>query len=420
MLNEKIAKEGPWSIVPGTRVTEQGQDRMLVDVVEEGIRDGIMRLNTQSANGRLLYGFHPEETLVSIIYQSIERARDGKPIMPDPYCVLPIEELAKIQEDYLGAARAQTSGEIRFLIRQGLMKLFQLARPEQVFLVESFPQSYLQEYMLAQEHFNMVIFQRSLLASLQSALNAWDGSSALNTPFARKWCVYTRSSADVTSIAVKADLQEQVANLLSIPRASFTVMALAQFMSRSACEDALNAFITMAKNSDPKKPLLLLCIADRDSVNNEQINFFRGRVDEKGRLPPNVLVVTLLHFPPERAFGASNPYPAIFVNGWDFAYADAFGLAARDSSALESGERSVTRGFLGHQGEIDGRGWIAWAFNLTESDNSASPILAAFEQVFDQLLVELRVGVVFSLLPLMRYPKGLDKGTFWRFLDLVL
>lgn len=402
MLNEKISAHNDWKRLS----VGSSETKSVVALVEEGIRDGIEKLHVQAANGRLLYGFNPEETVASIIYQSIDLAIESgssSPVMPEPVSMISQQDLSKVYDGYLGDTISHAN-QLRFLIRKGLMKLMQLARPEQIFLLKSFPQSYLREYMLAQEHFNLVIFLKTLIESAKT-------ESEIKR-FAKKWVIYTRSSGEIANLANKgADkvhLRRQVAELIGLDAADFHVISLSELTSTTQWTERLRELFTAVRAVETK-PVMILCIASRESVNNDQINFFRGQVDEQ-RFPLNVTVVTLLHSPPEKVFTSHHHYPAVFLNGWDFMYFDSFGLVSRDSTPIESMERASVRGFSSLHNEIDGRSWIAWAFNLNDNVETVSMITAAFEKVFTQLIIEVRSSVHPYAPVLPRMDPKINKG----------
>jgi len=396
MLEEKLSHQENWKSLSVAEADGHFSSKSFSEIVEAGIRDGVHRLHDEASNGRLLYGFHPEETIASIMYQSIQLAIErGKavPVMPTSFSALTAAEVSKmLSEEYYDPSMPPIIQSIRLLVRQGLYKLLQLARPEQLFLVDSLPPSYRREYLLAQEHFNVILFARLLLSSADAEKRSLRDSAgaSLGHVYARKWVLYSRSSADIINIG-KRELQIQVANLLAIDFDQLSVLSLSDYSSRGNFLAAMEEFFHKIKNGGPTRPQVLICVAAMDSVSNDQVNFFRGRIDEYRFENPNIFVLLVLHFPPERVFSSQSAYPAVFLNEWDFMYFDAFGLLARDASSIENVDRALHRGVVSGHGEIDGRSWLASAFGLVdEKDESASPLTAAFEQVFSQLVAEVR------------------------------
>ena len=287
------------------------------------------------------YGLVPGETLNSICLQAALTMKAssatataatttdaGGPVtvpLQEPFHVS--EEMA-VQDAQAGSpdGRPKAARMANFL-------LLQLGRPEGILGCDVFPDAYLREYVVRQEHFSVLRLLRHLLAPCNLATRP------------RKLCLFTRSCAELVQLYCDRALQAFVTAMAASGPLSpstdtnngggggMTFVSLAQFPSSKACEDCVERFKHSGNSA-------LICIADVRECTNDQINFFRKKVD--AHVPYDSAsgcskaVVLILHYPPEMQpllHTARSSTSAIFLNGWQFAYVDSFGCSSNNSNS---------------------------------------------------------------------------------------
>jgi hypothetical protein len=95
------------------------------------------------------------------------------------------------ESNYTGHSR-----EIHQAIIRGNVRLFQLVRPEKLFLVHKDINRYTKYALLAQEHFSCIVFLKMLMKNLRSKMNA-------GMKVESKWKIYTRTSPELLFLSDK-------------------------------------------------------------------------------------------------------------------------------------------------------------------------------------------------------------------------
>lgn len=383
-------------------------------VVHEAMVDFVQNVHRDLTHRQLLFGYH-EETLSSLLLQGITNAdHNGNLTMPEPFSSLPAEDFGHKQESK-GAALMKT-------IRRGNFKLLQIARPEQLLLHErSFAKGYVREYMCSQEHFNVIVFL-DLIKHKLSLLNAPTievEAANCETPLSFKWCLYTRTSAS------HPELAKVISKSLKIPQNHVELLQVNQITSSEQCSAIVEKTVNSLKSAPAAKenaPKYLICVAHMRETTPSQLNFFRHRIDENVKHEDNIIVVLLLHFPAEMLFTSQAVYPAIFMNGWDFMYIDAFGVSLHRgleelediASAKEGREVDHIQNWVDRNDVKNARMWLAWSFGLVDKE-TAKLSEAMFEPIFYDLIRELMMQLTPILItPALRRSLKHSLGVYTR------
>lgn len=382
ILSERLSHKDLWKSV---RISEGFQEDQIpyLEAIRSGVKDMVEKLHHKASNEHLLFGFH-QDTIESLLLQAIERANERDSKIPQ---IMPSFRLADggDDEDILGDYGTTLSDEIRCLIQQANLKVLQLVRPEQLFpLYKSIPRSYRKELLSLQEHFNAIIFLQSLVSKPNHQRET-----------SKKWCLYTRSTADLIQVESSNQSKDDLIRQLGVDPALVSILSLTNVFSSPECKNRIEAFAKSFKDQEDGPNRILLCFANMESITNVQLNFFRHCVDSMVT-QTNAIVVLVLHYPPELLLFASHEgetgYRAIFLNNWDFMYIDSF-----DLKNVENTYRLQNRSFQVESKEtrIDARSWLAWAFDLVPSFNSQA-IESSFEYVFYDLVTQVRSRLLIS------------------------
>src|SRR3546814_18666990 len=106
----------------------------------------------KAANGRLLAGLLPSETVLSLLYQGVLNHRSQEPVMPLAFSTEPQTEMVLDPDDT--ETLPATERSLLISIRQTNFKPLQQARPTQLFLIKSSTRLYRSDYLLSPEQSN--------------------------------------------------------------------------------------------------------------------------------------------------------------------------------------------------------------------------------------------------------------------------
>ncbi|GAM22490.1 hypothetical protein SAMD00019534_056650 [Acytostelium subglobosum LB1] len=299
--------------------------------------------HTGVSNQSLLAGFSPKETISSLVFSTAKDIlKNGKPTITPQ----------RISNDRLDE-NAVTS-EYRLLN----WKLLQIARPESMFKCTSLPQSYMEEYLLRQEHFNLLRFFKTLFHQKY----ALDDQTRSN-----KWVMYTRTS--LTLHRLKDHMDKFVKYLLEnifdqgqahVGEGIISIIQLGSFKTSFDCQNEIERF----KESMQAK--ICLVIADMSTVNQHQTNYI---IDQFSELDPSKMFIIICHYPPEFSLYNQTKLNSLFLNGMEFMYVDSLGLQM-DVNAPESSTL-----------DVDIRTWIAKAYGVPTRIDPVS-IEESFKDMF--------------------------------------
>ncbi|KAH3765624.1 AAA+ ATPase [Pelomyxa schiedti] len=369
------------------------------EVLCNGAQNMVHELHTTAANSRLFYGVTPKETVSSLVLTVLERTLEMSKLRAqeeDPNSLVPLfPPLLGTQPETLElfGARDHWEQNMREYMISANLHLLQLAKPESIYFCKQLPVRYKHNYLLEQEHFSFYRFLGYLCQAHFSfaphAPSKFLGATGDQTgegieltgttvvvpqrgEYASKWCVFTRTSAEIIKLPTDKKLQRKMFDVLvqtgSVPQGAeqnpedwMEVLSLGEMSSSQQCSSRVHDFCC-----SPKK-LLLLCVADLSVATPNQINFLRNEINERWKVMEEQqqreqhlhrVAVLLLHFSPEIGLRAGSAYQAIFLKGWDFLYVDALGVVAGSSGANP-------------HTEVDPRPWLARAFGLNLRDSES-------------------------------------------------
>jgi len=386
ILSERLSHKNLWKSARISEV-EDGQISYL-EAVRSGVNDMVEKLHHKASNQHLLFGFH-QDTVESLLLQAVERANERDCKIPQ---IMPSFRLNDGDaEDTLGnwGATKLISDEIRCLIQEANLKIFQLIRPEQMFpLYKSIPRSYKRELLCLQEHFNAIIFLQSLVSNPNPKRET-----------SKKWCIYTRSTADLIQVESSEHSRTKLIEQLGVENRFVTILSLTNVSSSPECRNHIETFAKSFEHKEDEHHRVFLCFANMESTTTVQLNFFRHCVDSLVT-QRNVFIVLVLHYPPELLLFAGNGelsnngetgYRAIFLNNWDFMYIDSF-----DLRNVENTYRLKNRSHqVGTEETVDARSWLSFAFGLVDSFDLEA-IQSSFEYVFLDLITQVRARLLIS------------------------
>ena len=412
-LQEKIKKRQWLQIQVDEKEIKQ---KNVIDVLQEGCNDMVEKLHVESQENRLLYGLVPKETVASFLYSVVERsveAASRTPEIPPAFVVKSTrernkhekenhdekhenqvenevqvekdgkqevnEEKPKISKDFIQDEEEEEEENENFnqelktmeepinklqeYIRKANFHLLQLARPESVFFCRKLPQAYVKEYLMNQEHFNVIRFLHHLLLGHFVANYKQDYQS-------NKWIIFTRASGEILRLHSDLKLKEMILTpLLEIDNEKFSidilsVISLNSFASTSQCDNKVSEFFSFESKQN-----IMLCLADMSVCTSNQVNYFRYTTDNLMK-NSNKMVIIILHYPPEMNIMSKYCYHAIFLNKWDYTYIDSLGVITGTDDITDHQITSV---------EADERSWIAKAFGLPVSHLSPETVKEGFK-----------------------------------------
>eukprot|EP01114_Cavostelium_apophysatum_P014001 TRINITY_DN3512_c0_g1_i9.p1 TRINITY_DN3512_c0_g1~~TRINITY_DN3512_c0_g1_i9.p1 ORF type:complete len:5234 (+),score=1501.00 TRINITY_DN3512_c0_g1_i9:231-15932(+) len=298
------------------------------------------------------------------------------------------EDFVQEDDDMLASSMFDTSSSplkrLREWIRYANLHLIQLIRPESAFFCRKLPKAYVSEYLLRQEHFNLIRFLHRLLRSHFFPAEKQKNQS-------NKWCVFTRSSGELLRLHSDSHLKGIVLEPLlkrdvNVPQSRedlegmeslMNVISLSSLHSSKACENLIEQFAFSSQE-------ILLCTVDMSICTQNQVNFVRTCID---RHVPRKLVVLILHFPPEMGMLSKPCYHAVYLNRWDFLYVDSLGITTGVEPEDEQHDHSNETDSHRRIGvDVDARSWIASAFGLEVAHFSADSIKLGFRDLFFSLV----------------------------------
>ncbi|KAH3763811.1 AAA+ ATPase [Pelomyxa schiedti] len=372
------------------------------EVLCNGVQHMVHELHTLASNSRLFYGVSPKETVSSLVLTVLDRTLEMIKLRAqeeDPYTLPPLFPSLLGSEPNnleLFGARDHWEQNMREYMIKANLHILQLAKPESIYFCKQLPERYKYSYLLEQEHFSFYRFLGYLVQvhfsiaphapskSLDATSNQRERTEPTATTvvvsqrgeYSSKWCVFTRTSAEIITLPTDKNLQSKMFDVLvqtgSVPQGPeqnpgdwMEVLSLGDMSSSQQCSSRVHDFCC-----SPMK-LLLLCVVDLSVATPNQINFLRNEINERWKVleehhreAPNKgqylqrIAVLLLHFSAEIGMRAESAYHAIFLNGWDFLFVDALGVVAGSSGANP-------------HSEVDPRPWLARAFGLNLRDSES-------------------------------------------------
>ncbi|GAM26696.1 hypothetical protein SAMD00019534_098710 [Acytostelium subglobosum LB1] len=317
-----------------------------------------------SANRLLLAGFSDSETVPSLVYSMAREAYTNNTTMS----IAPAHVMVKadINEKF------ESTKERLSLSKMFNWKLLQLARPETMFNLKKMPKSYVEEYLLRQDHFNALRFLHNVI---QRRMIVGD------TNVSNKWIIYTRSSP---SLDLMNDAKvDEVAPLLfsGLDLTTYTrpltnnILSIIQISSIKSSEQCRSEIVNRFINNDDKQ--ICLIVANMEFVNQHQINYVVNIFNEFSR--PDKLVVTICHYSPEFSISNQTKLNSIFLNGFDYLYVDSFGVGV-NHIPIESFAKKI---------DVDIRTWIAKAYGLRPIKADDYSLREAFKTMFLEKLTNI-------------------------------
>eukprot|EP01117_Protostelium_nocturnum_P004749 TRINITY_DN1723_c0_g2_i3.p1 TRINITY_DN1723_c0_g2~~TRINITY_DN1723_c0_g2_i3.p1 ORF type:complete len:4843 (+),score=1626.58 TRINITY_DN1723_c0_g2_i3:91-14619(+) len=325
-------------------------------------------------DNRFLFGCVPGQTELSLILQVAKRTKlEGTLTVPSAF---PRKE-DKLEGEYL------EEQELQLKARWVNFHLLQLASPASVFLATSLPRAYAKDYMLNQEHFNIISFIRTRCKPKKQP----------NIHAMNKWIIYTRSTSTLT-VKTSTNLIMQA---LRRNRESFDarLILLHTFKSDIECIEHLESNI---------QARLLVIIADMRNCTQSQVTLARDFCAEK--MDKSAVVSIIVCFPPEMAMNSSPVYDAIFTEHFDCIFIDDVGLKSLEENEKREEEEVLI--------EADPKFWIAKAFGLSEVEIDSKSIENGFLTSFNEA-VEQAVMHCSRQVPNVRFRKNAEKSrVFYR------
>jgi len=399
-----------------------------IKIIQASCEHMVERLHREHQQNRLLYGLVPRETVASLMLRVLdinEWNAGALPVVPPAFHVKPHKALDE-EDDENEEEPTSTSNNVvvvavptsalqptnlKALIRQANFHLLQLARPESVFFTRQLLLgSYVQEYLLHQEHFNLLRFLHHLIRAHLDA-------DYTQPHMVNKWVTFIRSSGDLLRLP-DGDLQRFLVQPLPgiLATSDIRTVVLSNVVSSQHCEALVNSFVASACR-------VFLGIVDVRQCKSSQINFLRNKIDlalerecrQRGVSRSTRLVVLILHIPPEMAFRSSAPYHAIYLNEWDFVYVDSLGVSSAAAAAATPAPVAPVGGNVANVDlsdidethkmfEADSRTWIAKAFGLESTEIDGQSVQDAFASVFHELLTSSIEQMLASNQPLQLSP----------------
>ncbi|GAM22494.1 hypothetical protein SAMD00019534_056690 [Acytostelium subglobosum LB1] len=268
----------------------------------------------EASNESLLAGFSSKETISSLVYSTIKEG--GASIIPQ-----------RISLDRLEATNRPTD----YCVLN--WKLLQIARPESVFRCKSLPRSYIEEYLLRQEHFNLMRFLKHLYSM----------KYVLRQTVTNKWVFFTRTSMALhrmhgTNDKFNKFIMREMLDDNNNNDNSMAVLQLGSFKSTAECEKDVKEF--------------------KDSPQSQF-----------GTLDTSKMFIIICHYPPEFSLSNQTKLNSIFLNGMEFMYVDSLGVK------VDANQQHSTKL------DTDIRQWIANAYGISASLDPLS-ITDSLKEVF--------------------------------------
>jgi hypothetical protein len=250
------------------------------------------------------------------------------------------------------------------------------------------PVAYVREYVQCQEHFSAANFLRAI---------AHSGDDRLAP---RRWIVTTRTCNEISQLAFSGGMQRLL--IAGAPQSALRVLSLSSIASRAQLDEALHrSRARQAGEAALVRHIVVLIVADRMSVTTSQVNLTMEAIASLHAVPepgadagvvgaPVVTYVLLQHVAPEQ-LGFQGCSDAIFLDGWEYLFCDAFGMRFVDTDASrERGGGGGGREDVVVEARVvpeassfvlDSRLWLAAAYGL-EAPLSLESITTEFSPSF--------------------------------------
>eukprot|EP01133_Synstelium_polycarpum_P010778 gene10778-12557_t len=304
--------------------------------MKESAMHFVSKFHIDVSNKSLLSGFSESETIPSLIYSFAKNLLKNDRATIEPHRVSTVDQ-----------QQQQLEKQEDMIYRKLNWKLLQIARPESIFKCHSLPTAYIEEYLLRQEHFNILRFLNCLF--VQKLVDKNDAIS-------NRWTIFTRTSLTLhrlkdtermdqfhRTILAEVLKNKELVNQLTTDNI-LKIIQLSRFKSSAECHLEIKQFMT-------SEQLVCMVIADMTVVNQHQLNFI---ADQFTVSKSNKLLITICHYPPEFSFHNKTKLNSIFLNGMEYIYIDTLGIKI-DTQLTECVQSKV---------DTDIRTWIAVAYGL--------------------------------------------------------
>ena len=248
-------------------------------------------------------------------------------------------------------------------------------RPEAVFSAikgsPRLPVAYVRQYVQCQEHFSAANFLRCLARTTH------------DQGVARRWIVTTRTCSEISRLPFSPAMRSAL--VVGSPDTIIRVVSLSAIVSRAQLDDSLHRAV-QRPDEGAMAHVLVLIVGDRATVTTAQMNLAMEAVASLN--PTTDLVhtfVLLQHVAPEQLsyLGSSD---AVFLDGWEYLFCDAFGVKFAEDAEGAAGEVSLVR---------DSRLWLAAAYGL-DAPLSAESIANEFAATFKAEVVSSLKNIQFE------------------------
>ncbi|KYQ93119.1 hypothetical protein DLAC_05744 [Tieghemostelium lacteum] len=311
-------------------------------------------------NNSLLFGYS-SETISSLIYSIAKRSI----ALENPINLYRLNFNNEIEGDQDQSKDNQS--------HHFIWKLLQIARPESIFKCKSLPKSYIQEYLINQEHFNCLRFLHNLYEHFYN--NGRKLMFQIN-----KWVIYTRTSMIFHRLkdneyidAFYQIISKKISPLIS--KDTLKIIQLHTIDSTNKCNDEMKSF------HDSLSHEFLMVFADLTLANQNQINCVMESFDNI----TNKQMIIICHFPPEYSIHNQPKIQSNFLNNTEFLYIDSFGMNG-DNPITASSPKLVhpdIRALIAH----------SYGFSTVKIDPS---LYQSFQPMFYQHLRTICEGVTIS------------------------
>ncbi|GAM21338.1 hypothetical protein SAMD00019534_045130 [Acytostelium subglobosum LB1] len=330
-----------------------------VDKMKKSASHFVNEFHNKVTNKSLLSGYSETETIPSLVFSiAKDIKRKGVPVITPQ----------RVSDQQLDKQNPTED----FEFRQLNWKILQVARPESIFKCRSLPRSYIEEYLLRQEHFNILRFLNHLFTK-----RIVQGSKDISN----KWTFFTRTSLTLHRLKDSDHLDKFHKILLNtifeanpdlMQTNLLRIIQLNSFKTSHKCHKEIEDF----KQSSQQ---ICMIIADMSTVNQHQFNFI---VERLSQFDDSKLMIIICHYPPEFSLSNNTKLNAIFLNNMEFIYIDSLGVKI-DSQKMEQADNHV---------DVDIRTWLAKAFGLQVHIDPES-LEETFKEMFFEHLGQVAMDV---------------------------
>jgi len=220
------------------------------------------------------------------------------------------------------------------------------------------PKTYVLNYLLQQEHFNIIRFIQHLV-KYHYVLKADEYTYC----YAKKWCLFTRSTGELIHFPNVRALSSVIIDPLKVlPSDSLDYFSISDITTSAACEERILDLKKRGKQ-------IVIILANMQDTTPNQINFLKNCIDKH---IDDIISIVISHFPAESVITSQNNYQAIYLNGWDYLYVDSIGFSG---ATLEVDNV-----------EVDASSWIAWAWGVSTTQISPESVKHGFSKIFLELV----------------------------------